>query len=325
MIEIVKCGPMTTVQDLGRTGYLTKGISWSGAMDHMAVKLNNLLLGNQPGAVVIENALAPLQVKFHEPTRFAITGASVVANLDGRPVWTNWTHEALAGSVLTIEGIRHGMWSYLGIRGGVKVPMLLGSGSTDLKSRFGGKDGAVLKAGDSFAAGEQIADDQLFDLPRDGLGVSGPETIRGVRRGYIRAIPGREHDAFTEEAISKFWGAPWSISTKSNRMGYRLEGPELTWKEKLELLSYGLLPGVVQVPPSGQPLVQLSEANTCGGYSSIATVITADLWRLAQLRWGEPVHFVKVSHQEAIAALANDEDYLTQVRLGLSLRTRQST
>lgn len=324
MIEIIKCGPMTTVQDLGRTGHLTKGIGWSGAMDYLAVKLNNLLLGNQPGAVVIEHALAPLRVKFQEATRFAITGASVIASLDGRPVWTNWTHEAAAGAILTIESIRHGMWSYLGIRGGVKVPMLLGSGSTDLKSRFGGKDGAVLKAGDRFEAGEQVNEVSLVDLPPDGLGVSGPETIRGARRGYIRAIPGREHDAFTKEAISRFWSASWSVSTKSNRMGYRVEGPELALKEKLELLSYGLLPGVVQVPPSGQPLVQLSEANTCGGYSSIATIITADLWRLSQLRWGEPVHFVKVGHDEAIGALSADQDYLDQVRLGLCLRARQS-
>ncbi len=202
------------------------------------------------------------------------------------------------------------MRSYLSISGGIALPPALGSRSTDLKAGFGGLDGRALRDGDllPLAAPER--------LPARRIGLRPPDWD-----ATVRVLPGPEHEDFSAAAREAFWAADWKLTPQSNRMGYRFAGPELQRERGVELASHGVLPGVIQVPPSGQPIVLLADAQTTGGYPKIGVVIRADLWKLAQLRLGATLRFTPCSRDEAIAALREHQVTLTQLRTALCMST----
>ncbi|PKE33213.1 hypothetical protein CWS43_04865 [Rahnella sp. AA] len=306
MLKVLRAGMFTTVQDPGRSGYRQQGVSQSGALDTPALRIANLLVGNDESAAGLEITLGQFSAQFHREGWIALTGAGCHAQLDGKDIWTGWRYAVKPGQVLTLKTPVRGMRSYLAVSGGIDVPEVMGSRSTDLKARFGGFHGRQLQDGDELPTGE------AYNPPQNPGGIK--QLLFGNR---IRALPGPEYQEFSEQSRDEFWRAAWQLSPQSNRMGYRLHGHVLKRETDRELLSHGLLPGVVQVPHGGQPIVLMADAQTTGGYPRIACVIEADLYNLAQIRLGEPIHFVKCTPEEARKALHEQSRFIEQVKWGL--------
>ncbi len=307
MLTIIRAGICTTIQDAGRQGWRQYGIGTGGALDNPAMQTANLLVGNQPDSAVLEITLGRFCAEFRRDGWLALTGADCQAQLDGRPVWTGWRVPVKKGQRLTLDVPQRGMRSYLAVGGGFRLEALLGSCSTDLNAGFGGLDGRALKDGDK--------------LPLTGDRPDFHSSV-GVRQllwsNRLRALPGPEYHEFNHESQQAFWRTAWQLSPQSNRMGYRLQGRKLVRKQQRDLLSHGLMPGVVQVPPGGQPIVLMADAQTTGGYPRIATIIEADLYHLAQLRPGSPLHFVFCTLQEAQQAKQQQQRSLDQMKWGLA-------
>lgn len=310
MLKILRAGIYTTVQDLGRNGFRRLGISQGGALDIPALKIANLLVGNSPDAAGLEITLGQFSAEFSQHGWIALTGAGCDAQLEGKPLWTGWRYPVKKGQKLTLKMPKRGMRSYLALSGGIAVPEMLGSRSTDLKAGFGGFGGRQLKDGDVLPLGSNRK------LPVSSLGVK-----QLLFNNRIRALPGPEYDEFSKEAQDAFWRTAWQLSPQSNRMGYRLHGSTaLTRTTEREMLSHGLLPGVIQVPHNGQPIVLMADAQTTGGYPRIACVIEADLYHLAQIRLGEVIHFIPYTLAEAQRAKAEQDHFIQQIAWGLNDR-----
>jgi biotin-dependent carboxylase-like uncharacterized protein len=280
-------------------------------MDGRALAVANLLAGNEQGAAAIEFTLGGFSLRFHADTVFALTGADAGARLDGEPVPAWWVRKARAGQTLTAGMTERGMRSMLAFCGGIAAPVLMGSRSTDLKGRFGGHQGRLLQAGDRLEVGPAEPPSmgaQGFGLAAGRLGLLPPQS-----EAEIRFLPAAEWDVHGPAVHELFVTTPWKLLPDSNRMGYRLSGPELRRDTPLELLSHGIIPGTIQLPPGGQPVIQLNDANTCGGYPKLGVVIEADLAVLAQVRLGDHIRFRAVDRAEALAATAGRAAFLDRL------------
>lgn len=318
MIEIIRPGALASIQDLGRPGFRRFGVGTAGALDTVALTIGNRLLGNPAGDAAIEFTLGRAAVRFHADMRVSLSGTDCRANLDGVSVWSWHAFDVRRGETLTLSAAQGGTRTYLCVAGGIAVAPVMDSRSTDLKAGFGGLGGRALCEGDRLDAGRPgVAEDS------DWLGVQAPAWALPVKKlgdaVPIRMLPGIEYEDFDAAAHEALWQSDWIVTPNSNRMGLRLQGPALARQPEraADLLSHGVLPGVVQVPPAGQPIVLMADAQTTGGYPKIGVVIGADLWRLAQVPLGAPVRFVHVSLEEAAAAQAALDRYLQQVHRAL--------
>jgi len=302
VIEIIETGPFNTVQDLGRPGYRNIGVTAGGAMDPLALQIANILVGNADNLAAVEVQTFPFKLRFLGPSMFAVTGADGRPLLNGRELLPWCANVANEGDVLELSSPPRLARAYFAVAGGVDVPVLMGSRSTALRGNFGGVEGRPLQKNDRLSIGTQV---NHLPLPASGLAVIQPSQamadvfepiVDGVLQ--IRAIPAGEHHLFADDAEA-FWSQIWRISSRSDRTGYRLSGDPIKPTEVVEMRSHGVVPGVVQVPPGGEPIIQMSDANTAGGYPKIAGVIEADLWRLGQARAGGKIRFVRSSHEEA--------------------------
>ncbi|MFK8259069.1 biotin-dependent carboxyltransferase family protein [Erwinia sp. AnSW2-5] len=296
MIEIERTTPLTSVQDNGRFGALHFGVGTAGVMDPLALRLGNALLGNHPDDAAIEVPLFPFRVRFHRDGIFAISGGDSQASLDGRPVPAWWVARARSGEVLTLNASRFSARSYLHLPGGVDVPRVLGSRSTQLRGEFGGWQGRGLSAGDRLNARTpdyRGASDFGIASPRLALQAG------SLQVPEIRVLPAAEYTRFTAGSVQRFWQQSWRITPQSNRYGYRLEGEGLVATVPLEMRSHGIIPGVIQVTHSGQPIIQMRDAQPSGGYPKLGTVIDADMWLLGQVPVGSQVRFVEVDLAQA--------------------------
>jgi biotin-dependent carboxylase-like uncharacterized protein len=342
MIQVLRAGVVTSVQDLGRTGHRHHGVTTAGALDQLALEVGNRLVGNAPSAAAIEVTVGPTALRFTRAMRIAITGAEFGATLDGDAVPAWWSLPVRAGQELVLHGAKRGMRGYVCVRGGIDVLPMLGSRSTDLNANFGGLGGRTLREGDRLAVGVPA------NRPGAGIGVDAPpfgvkapEWCRfadfarepawrahhatGAERAVpIRVLRGPEYDSFKESAHEALWAEEWRVTPHSNRMGYRLAGTALERETLTELLSHGVLPGTIQVPPNGQPIILMSDAQTTGGYARIGAVIRADLWRLAQVRLNGTVRFVPSSIEEARFALGEQQAYLRQIDVALAMYEERS-
>lgn len=319
MIEILETPPLNSIQDLGRLGLRCHGIGRAGAMDRVALQAANALLGNGENAAAVEFQLFPARLRFHGDIAFALTGADCAARLDGHllPPW--WAMQAKAGQELVLSPPQRGLRSYLAMTGGIDVPLVLGSRSTQMRDGFGGLDGRALAAADRLA----VFPAPLFAM-RDAAGygalpashaLSAPKHAQASKNEIVlRAIVAAEYGQFDEASHASLWNAPWKVTSQSNRQGYRLAGSALQRTELVEMRSHGIVPGVIQVPPSGQPIIQLADGNSAGGYPKIAVVIEADLWRLAQAAPGNLLRFVSCTLEEARAAEREIAAYLAKLR-----------
>lgn len=306
MLNIIRAGLQTTVQDQGRNGLRGQGVSLGGALDAPALYAANLLVGNRGTDAGLEVTLGECTVEFTREGWMALTGAGCDAYLDKQRIWTGWNYPVRAGQRLVLHRPKRGMRSYLAVSGGIDVPKVLGSRSTDLTGGFGGLDGRKLKDGDVLPLGE------VRHVPQKSQGIK-----QLLFNNYIRVLPGPEYQEFSPEEQEFFWRTPWHLSPQSNRMGYRLNGHSLRRNSSREMFAHGLLPGVIQVPHGGQPIVLMADAQTTGGYPRIACVIEADLYHLAQIRLGEPIHFIRCTLAEAQQAYKEQKIYLRQLERGL--------
>lgn len=306
MLNIIRAGLQTTVQDQGRNGLRGQGVSLGGALDAPALYAANLLVGNRGTDAGLEVTLGECTVEFTRDGWMALTGAGCDAYLDKQRIWTGWNYPVRAGQRLVLHRPKRGMRSYLAVSGGIDVPKVLGSRSTDLTGGFGGLDGRKLNDGDVLPLGE------VRHVPQKSQGIK-----QLLFNNYIRVLPGPEYQEFSPEEQEFFWRTPWHLSPQSNRMGYRLNGHSLRRNSSREMFAHGLLPGVIQVPHGGQPIVLMADAQTTGGYPRIACVIEADLYHLAQIRLGEPIHFIRCTLAEAQQAYKEQKIYLRQLERGL--------
>lgn len=318
MIEIIQTPPLNSVQDLGRFGYRSYGIGCAGAMDRVALAAGNLAVGNDANLAGIEFQLFPVTIRFHSDMAIAITGADCAPTLDGLALPPWWAVNVKAGQVLTLTSPLSGMRSYLAVAGGIDVPMVLGSRSTQSRDGFGGFCGRPLRAGDQLptAPGVPFRFRDSF-----GLGLRPADAVlKGSYHSWgrpddviLRVIPASEYEQFNAASLHAFKTASWTVTVQSNRMGYRLAGPSLQRTHPTEMRSQGIVAGVVQVPPSGEPIIQLSDGNSAGGYPKIAIVIQSDLWRLAQAAPGRELRFTEVSLDEARDARMEQAKYLGEI------------
>ena len=301
MIEIITPGFYSSVQDQGRFGYRSAGVGSCGAMDAQALAIGNAALGNSADAAALEFTLGGFEIEAHSDITICLTGAPSDAEVDDKAIFRWWVQTVLKGQRLKAGRCQSGMRFYLCVRGGIDVPLVLGSRSTDLKGQFGGVDGRLLKSGDRLNIGVS----RNAGIPtRLGLSPrSFPELWRDLNETpTLRFLPANEWNDLDTSNQAEFLRSDWQITPESNRVGYRLSGPELHPKTPREMLSHGILPGTIQLPPSGQPVVQLMDANTAGGYPKLGKVIDADLPVLAQVPLGKPVRFQLCTVEEALAA-----------------------
>ena len=273
-LRVVTAGPACTVQDQGRVGWAHLGVPRAGALDAPAAALANRLVGNDAGAAVLEVTWGGLTVEATAGHWVAVTGAVGPVLVDGRDVLGRATWMS-PGSRLSIGTPASGVRSCLAVAGGIDVPPVLGSRSTDL---LGGVGPPPVAAGDVLPVGAPAGEPQPHDTPRP------------PPPGPLRLTPGPRAD-WCEDPVGALVGGDFVVRPESNRVALRLAGPALRWTGQDELPSEGLVPGAVQVPPDGQPLVFLADHPTTGGYPVVAVVLEADLWQCAQLRPGEPVRF----------------------------------
>ncbi len=323
-VLVHKPGMQASVQDLGRHGHRRLGICPGGALDTLALTLANRLVGNADGAAGLEIAMGGCELRFETATRIALTGDGFGARLDDTPLWPGWSMPVAAGQTLRLAGAnpagagKAGLRSWLAVAGGIDVPLVLGSRSTDLKAGFGGHQGRALQKGDRLALGAGTLDDA--QRTRRPFGVRGPDWGPAEDDGAIalRVLPGPEFEQFTAASQALLWRERWRITPQSNRMGSRLAGAALQRRRSADMLSSGVIPGTIQVPPSGQPIILMGDAQTTGGYPRIGVVIRADLWKLAQAPLDGRLRLVPVEMGQALEAWAAQQRYLAQVAQGLA-------
>jgi biotin-dependent carboxylase-like uncharacterized protein len=278
-LTVLDPGPLTTVQDGGRPGWAHLGVPRSGALDGPALDLANRLVGNDPSAAGLETTLGGAALRVSAGITVAVTGAQADVFVDDRPVGWGEPVQPHAGQVLRVGPARSGLRCYLAFSGGIDVPPILGSRSTDTLS---GTGPAPLSAGDELPVGVPA------NLPQ-GADVVVPRTARSLLT--LRCTLGPRDDWFTAESVESLTGSTYAVSSRSNRIGLRLEGPELRRRDRGEMQSEGIVLGAVQVPASGEPLVFLHDHPTTGGYPVVAVVHPGDLAECAQLRPGDKVRF----------------------------------
>ena len=282
MIEVLAPGLLATVQDRGRPGWAAVGVSRSGAADRGAAALANRLVGNAPDAAVIEVTLGGLAVHLRRTAYLVLTGAPCPVTLDGHALAIDAPFHAAADAVVRLGVPSTGLRTYLAVRGGIGVEPVLGSRATDLLTGVGP---APLAAGDVLPIGDDVAGDPP--------GVD-HATVRQHDDQLVLLLPGPRVDWFAGDALATLTVAPYVVTAASNRTALRLDGPTLTRSIARELPSEGLVPGAVQVPPDGKPVVFLVDHPVTGGYPVVAVVRDADLDLLAQRRPGDKVRFTRV-------------------------------
>jgi biotin-dependent carboxylase-like uncharacterized protein len=279
VLTVLASGPLATVQDRGRPGWASIGVTASGAADRFAADLANRLVGNDPGAAVVEVTAGGLRVRAERTVLLAVTGAPVPVVVGGRAGPFNAPLTLPGGAVLTLGRPELGLRSYLAVRGGVDVPPVLGSRSTDTLSGLGP---APLSPGDRLPVGTLGGEEPVVDVA-----AVRPPSVRPV----LHVLAGPRRDWLEPAAWTALTGAEWTVTAQSDRVGLRLAGPLLRREREGELPSEGLVPGAVQVPPDGAPVLFLADHPVTGGYPVLAVVTSADLPAVAQLRPGDAVRF----------------------------------
>ena len=283
---------MTTVQDLGRWGFQAYGVPVSGAMDPVAHRRANQLLGNDDDAATLEVTLMGPHVRFDSGCVFAVTGADFQLKLDGVDIPADGPTAVSAGAVLSFGERRRGARAYLAVANGIDVPMVLGSRSTHTLSHMGGYHGRALRAGDVISIADRVA-----GTPRRRVDIGYAPERFPQGRAKLRILP-----ADTKLAGSLL-AQRFRVSVNSNRMGYRLEGGRVAQPPAGELVSTAVPTGAVQVPPSGEPILLMNDHATTGGYAIAGVVITADLWIAGQLAPGDWIDFEECDIRAAEAEL----------------------
>lgn len=306
-VIVVKGGWLTTVQDLGRYGYQQYGVPIAGAMDRFSAIVANRLVGNSDYAALLELTLKGPELQFEEDSVIAVTGADLSPTINGSsvPLWESIAIQR--GSRLSFGTKRAGSRAYLAIADGIDVPLVLGSRSTHCASQTGGFQGRPLKPGDILLCGENSGKsvDRL-------IGKRLPDRLlpRYEQSIPLRIVPGPQQDFFLKQSLAALTEATYTVSPQSDRMGYRLSGPNIIHKGSMPFISDGTAMGALQVPSDGQPICLMADRQTTGGYPKIAVVISTDLPLAAQLAPGDSITFALCTVAEAQTALRKQRTLL---------------
>ncbi|MDC9564255.1 MULTISPECIES: biotin-dependent carboxyltransferase family protein [unclassified Pseudoalteromonas] len=307
MIKVLKPGVQLTIQDGGRCGYRHLGVSQAGCLDPYAQIIANKLVGNKDNEAVLEVTLGLCELQFETDTVIALQGADLNAALDETPLYPGWSYQVRAKQTLSFDTGRAGLRAYVAVQGGIDVKDIMGSKSTDLNALFGGLAGKALSEGDMIPIKTSPVPITRF-IQR---GAITPPKLKVIR---VHASPHAQ--LLGDTLLKQFFSTAFKVSHNSNRMGLRLtnESP-LTHSHSLASLGTGL--GSIQLPPSGEPIVLLNDAQTTGGYPLLGTVIEADLHQFAQFRPGDSIEFKQVTHEQASLAKQKLKGHLHQLSLAL--------
>jgi len=305
-LEILSPGPLTTVQDPGRYGFGRYGVPPSGALDSFSLRVANVLVGNPETEAGIEITLMGLKVRVLTDLVVALCGGDLQPHLNDKPLDMWRSQMVRKGDTLFLKAPRTGCRAYLAIGGGISLKPVLASKSTNLASKFGGHEGRALRKGDLLFS---AAPEQHFQNAGKIFTPHGRPSYTG--NWDLRVLLGPQDQDFPGESKRLFLDSPFTVSTQSDRTGIRLSGPALHRKRDLgdSIISEGIVPGAIQVPGDGQPIILLVETVT-GGYRKMATVISADLPLLGQIKPGEQVGFQEVSMAEARTAIQERENHI---------------
>ena len=300
-IKVITPGMLSTIQDGGRKGFAAMGFNASGVMDVRSYHIANALVGNFTDEAVIEMTYLGGSFKFLESNYIAITGADMSPKLDGVPVEMYTTVFVKQDETLTFSAAESGMRAYIAVRGGIDVPVIMGSRSTNLKCKLGGLDGRPLKAGDIVPCRD------VYDEFHKHLIHSAPKEDFGSDEITVRVLLGPQDDYFTDHGIKTFLNSTYTVTNESDRMGCKLSGEKIEYKNTVDIISDGIVFGSIQIPRTGNPIIMLADRQTTGGYAKIATVISVDLPLLAQARPGTKVHFGFIDRQKAERLLKQEQ------------------
>lgn len=318
MLEVLRPGLLTSVQDAGRPHARGLGVGCAGAADAYSLAIANLLVGNPPGAAALEITLSGPRLRLPQATTVAVCGADIDIQAEDQQL-PGWRPLRLpARALLALGACRRGARAYLAIAGGIAVPLVLGSRSTDLRGAFGGHLGRALRAGDRLplAPAPPLRRGDTPEVP--GWWIDAEPDLDLAQSVAVRVLPGRDATRPGDALHAR----EFVVSNASDRQGLRLQGAPLRLAAPAAGISEPVVPGTVQLPPDGQPIVLLADAQTVGGYPRIAHVIQADLPRLAQRCAGQSLRFIPVDHRQA--ARANAEQRARLARIALAIASRRS-
>lgn len=320
-IFVTRAGFLTSVQDLGRVGFRQFGVSTSGALDPFALRVANLIVDSNESAAGLEITFGGLHLQFTDDRVVAWCGGKLVARVGSTSLPAGHAGFVHAGEELRFEHAQAGCRCWLAISGGVDVPIVLGSRSTDLRANFGGFEGRALRDGDVVPLGRkprlEIAATESERI--SSWSAPKPWSQTASAAPMLRFVRGASWNLFDDLMVQLFTSEPFTVLPDSDRMGVRFDGPELKGRNTIHLVSEAVAPGTVQVPPSGKPILLLGDCQTIGGYPKIAHVISIDLGIAAQLRAGDVVRFAEVSLADAHRLLLERESELKRFRIGMSL------
>ncbi len=323
-ITVVKPGLLTTIQDDGRKGYEKFGIVVSGAMDIFSLKLANILVGNDINEACLEATVLGPELKISENTLIAITGAELSPTINGISVENNKPIFIKTESILSFKGPTKGCRAYIAFAGGFLIPKILESKSTYIRGKIGGLNGRALIKGDTIKIGkrsnssEKIINSLLKYKEKSGF----IEAMWFAKNPFnytnqnqeIRVFEDMQYNLADKDSLYNFYNNSYKVTSKSDRMGYRLEGSKIKFKEKIEMISGEVSLGTIQVPPDGNPIILLADRQTAGGYPKFAHVIKADIPLLAQLSPNSSIRFKKVSMYEAEKLYYDNYKYLNEIK-----------
>lgn len=294
---------LTTIQDLGRTGYQKFGLAVSGSADHYSHRIANYLVGNSESNAVLEVTLFGLKMKVLTSNVISVTGGDLTFTINGdlSPMWTSL--KVFEGDVIEFSRCNSGCRAYVGVAGGISIPEVLRSRSTDTIGQIGGIEGRALKKGDIIP----VETKSLHHF--NGIRRRLPEKYipKHETNIHVRVILGPQEEAFTQEGIDTFFSSVYKVSNDVDRMGCRLVGPVIEHVDGADITSEGIFFGAIQVPRNGQPIVFLVGRQSVGGYTKIGGVITVDLPKLAQVKPGDSIMFEQVTVEKAHALLKESE------------------
>lgn len=320
MMRIQFPGLQTLVQDAGRDGFYAMGMPPSGALDQRSFRIANLLVGNAPGAAVLEFAFMGPAIEFSSDTLIAVTGADLIVLLDGeaQPSWQ--TLQVRSGQTLSFGPMTRGSRGYIAVRGGIDVPERLGSRSTYQTIGFGGHEGRPLAIGDQLPIGTMVSD---AAAPAPGNALPEQYLPSLAPHAEIAVVPGLCNYRFTDASVERFFDATFTVSHEANRTGYRLSGPTLDFvpreppfgagDDPSNVVNLGYPLGSIQIPSGTEPICLLRDAVTGGGYVTFGTIVSMELDRLAQLKSPETVQFASVTVEDARAMRAAAEAELRAI------------
>lgn len=308
---VITPGSFTTVQDKGRFGYQQVGIPVSGVLDAFACRVANLLVGNPEGSAVLESTIVGPQLAVLKEADIALTGARMDAKLNYKPVERWQTIRVKPGDMLAFQQVKSGCRGYLAVSGGFEVPKVMGSRSTYFGGKIGGYGGRPLKKGDILQRGSG----SLLEAPRhlaDKWIPRYPDQIN------LRTVAGPQDDHF-DEGLATLFQSEYMVTPKADRMGYRLQGPPIKHKANVpqSIISEPTMPGGIQIPADGQPIILLVE-QTVGGYTKIATVLSTDLPKIAQAVPGDSIKFESVTLEKAHTLYREHEQRVAEIAASLA-------